>query len=113
MLDVRYSAQFKKDFKLAKKRGLPLQELKEVIETLAREKTLDEKYADHPLKGKYASFRECHIRPDWLLILKNSLLTRFLVSSRGCFHDLNFTLAARTPPVSFADTPLKEEGSLP
>ena len=68
MLDIRYSVQFKKDFKLMKKRGLPLQELKDVIELLAAEKTLDEKFYDHALKGKYNSFRECHIRPDWLLI---------------------------------------------
>ena len=34
MLKPRYPAQFKKDFKLAKKRGLPLQELKEILETL-------------------------------------------------------------------------------
>lgn len=35
MLKVRYSTKFKKDFKLAKKRGLPMQELKTVIEKLA------------------------------------------------------------------------------
>ena len=58
MLKVRYSAQFKKDFKLAKKRGLPLQKLKDVLEMLALEKPLGEKYYDHPLKGKYVSFRE-------------------------------------------------------
>ncbi len=86
MLDVRYSAQFKKDFKLAKKRGLPLQELKEVIETLAREKTLDEKYADHPLKGKYASFRECHIRPDWLLIYRINREELVLTAQRTGSH---------------------------
>ena len=86
MLDVRYSAQFKKDFKLAKKRGLPLQELKEVIETLAREKTLDEKYADYPLKGKYASFRECHIRPDWLLVYRIDRGKLLLVLTRTGKH---------------------------
>ena len=86
MLDVRYSAQFKKDFKLAKKRGLPLQELKEVIETLAREKNLDEKYADHPLKGKYASFRECHIRLDWLLIYRINREELVLTAQRTGNH---------------------------
>ncbi len=70
MLDVRYSSQFKKDFKLAQKRGLPMDELKNVIKQLAAEKPLEAKFYDHQLKGKYASFRECHIRPDWLLIYK-------------------------------------------
>ena len=86
MLDIRYSAQFKKDFKLAKKRGFPLQELKEVIAWLAEEKTLDEKFCDHPLKGKYHSFRECHIRPDWLLIYKISAEELVLTAQRTGTH---------------------------
>ena len=68
MLDVRYSAQFKKDFDRMKKRGFPMHELKSIIETLAQEKPLAQKHCDHALKGKYKSFRECHIRPDWLLV---------------------------------------------
>ena len=86
MLKVRYSAQFKKDFKLAKKRGLPLQELKDVLERLASEKPLDEKYYDHPLKGKYVSFRECHIRPDWLLIYRIDHDELVLVAQRTGTH---------------------------
>ena len=86
MLDVRYSTQFKKDFKLAKKRGLPMQELKDVLENLAAEEPLDEKYCDHPLKGKYASFRECHIRPDWLLIYRISLGELVLIAQRTGTH---------------------------
>ncbi len=86
MLKVRYSTQFKKDFKLAKKRGLPLQELKDLLETLAAEKPLDEKFCDHPLKGKYASFRECHIRPDWLLIYRIDHGELILVAQRTGTH---------------------------
>ena len=63
MLSVRYSAKFKKDFKLAQKRGLPMQELKVVIEKLANGETLEQKNRDHALTGNYAMFRECHIRP--------------------------------------------------
>ncbi len=70
MLNVRYSTKFKKDFKLAKKRGLPMHELKKIIETLASEKTLEPKHRDHALSGNYAMFRECHILPDWLLIYR-------------------------------------------
>ena len=51
MLKVRYSAQFKKDFKLAKKRGLPLQELKDILEMLALEKPLDENITTTHSKG--------------------------------------------------------------
>ena len=70
MLNVRYSTKFKKDFKLAQKRGLPMHELKKIIETLASEKALEPKHRDHALSGNYAMFRECHILPDWLLIYR-------------------------------------------
>jgi mRNA interferase YafQ len=29
---------------------------------------LDDKNKDHPLKGNFKDYRECHIMPDWLLI---------------------------------------------
>ena len=46
--------------------------LEEVIQTILEEKLLAEKYRDHPLSGNYTGFRECHILPDWLLILTAS-----------------------------------------
>lgn len=70
MLDIVPSNQFKKDLKFAKKRGLKIDNLRNVIETLAAEKSLDEKYRDHNLSGEYKGFRECHIEPDWLLIYR-------------------------------------------
>jgi len=71
MLKIRYSTQFKKDFK--KIRTLPLPDLKtifEVISTLEKNSVLDKKYKDHELNGNWAKFRECHIKPDLLLIYK-------------------------------------------
>ena len=44
---------FKKDYKLMKKRGLDLKILKEVVDMLANEQTLPEKYKDHYLSGEY------------------------------------------------------------
>lgn len=70
MLSIVISNQFKKDLKLAKKRGLKINHLKEVIDTLANSKPLNEKYRDHNLSGEYSGFRECHIEPDWLLIYR-------------------------------------------
>lgn len=32
------------------------------------QETLDEKYHDHALSGNFSDFRECHVKPDWLLI---------------------------------------------
>ena len=70
MLSIVISNQFKKDLKLAKKRGLKINHLKEVIDTLANSQPLNEKYRDHNLSGEYSGFRECHIEPDWLLIYR-------------------------------------------
>jgi len=70
MLKVTWTARFKKDYKLAMKRGLSINELDDVIRMLARGDELPEKYRDHLLTGNWKGHRECHIRPDWLLIYK-------------------------------------------
>ncbi len=83
------SSQFKKDVKLAQKRGYDLNKLTAVVDTLAEGFELDERYRDHELAGSYAGFRECHIQPDWLLVYKyvNSELMLFL-SRTGTHSDL-------------------------
>ena len=68
MLKIVQSNRFKKDLKLAKKRNYNLNELKAVIDILAQGKKLPNEYSDHSLSGDYNDFRECHIKPDWLLI---------------------------------------------
>ena len=89
MLEIVPSNQFKKDLKLAKRRGLKIELLREVINTLAMKKKLDDKYRDHCLTGNYKSFRECHIEPDWLLIYRidNNELEVFLFRT-GSHSDL-------------------------
>ena len=67
---IERTSRFKKDFKLAEKRGLNIAELEHVVTLLADGKVLPEKYKDHELRGNYKGHRECHIEPDWLLIYK-------------------------------------------
>lgn len=67
-LGLRKTRQFEKDLKRMAKRGMPLRELETVVDRLLDQTPLPEKYRDHPLVGDYAGFRECHVRPDWLLI---------------------------------------------
>ena len=67
-LEIVPSGQFRKDLKLAQKRGFDLHKLTKVIDALADGESLASKYRDHALTGNYAGFRECHIQPDWLLI---------------------------------------------
>ena len=68
MYELVTTGKFRKDVKRIKKRGLPLSELKKVLEKLVAGEPLEIKYRDHNLSGNYAGFRECHIQPDWLLI---------------------------------------------
>ena len=70
MLDIVPSNQFKKDLRLAKKRGCKMDNLRKVIDILAHEQKLDAKYHDHELTGNYKGFRECHVEPDWLLVYR-------------------------------------------
>ena len=65
---VKFTNQFKKDLNLAKKQKRNLDKLFEVVQILADGGTLDAKYRDHSLKGKYKGTRECHIEADWLLV---------------------------------------------
>lgn len=67
---VKTTTQFKKDFKLVKKRGLKMELLREVITVLAMGETLPEKNKDHALTGNWIGHRECHILPNWLLVYR-------------------------------------------
>lgn len=72
MLKIEFTGQFKKDYRLAVKRGCDIQELTKVITMLANEQPLPEKNRDHVLENSrnYKNMRACHIKPDWLLIYK-------------------------------------------
>ncbi len=65
---IRRTSQFKRDAKRLTKQGKDLDKLKMVLEKVARGERLDAAYRDHILVGQYASMRECHIEPDWLLV---------------------------------------------
>ena len=67
---VRYSSQFKKDVKLAIKRGYKIELLHRIMKALENEEVLEAKYKEHYLVGNYKGYLECHIEPDWLLIYK-------------------------------------------
>ena len=67
---VIWTNQFKKDYKLAMKRGLPIEKLDNVIRLLVNDDPLPDVYKDHELSNNWRGFRECHIQPDWLLIYR-------------------------------------------
>lgn len=71
-MEIRTTSKFRKDLKLAKKKGLNIALLQEVVDVLASGEKLSEKHRDHALTGDWESFRERHMQPDWLLIYKIS-----------------------------------------
>ena len=68
--EIQRTSQFKRDYKLAVKRGCNTELLKQVITLLADGKELPPENRDHSLLGNYSDYRECLIQPDWLLIYK-------------------------------------------
>ena len=69
-MKIKYTSQFKKDFKKVQKQNKDINKLRSIIETLSSSQRLEENFLDHPLSGEWKKYRECHISPDWLLIYK-------------------------------------------
>lgn len=70
MLKIVQTSAFKKHLKQCRKRGLDMAALEEVISMLQRREELPEKYRDHALSGDRIGQRDCHIKPDWILIYR-------------------------------------------
>jgi len=67
---LKYTTAFKRDYKLAKKRGMNIESLKEIVAILGSGEPLPDKNKDHQLNGEWKGHRECHIASDWLLIYR-------------------------------------------
>ena len=92
---LKKTSQFKSTFKLAKKRGLDISLLEDVVNKLMEDKPLEEKYRNHELVGKFKGIWECHIQPDWFLLylkeyddkIKKNVLVLILVNT-GTHSDI-------------------------
>lgn len=73
MRTIERTGQFKRDFKRESKgqHRLTLQsELTAVIVALANDQALDPRHRDHGLTGDWKDHRDCHIKPDLVLIYR-------------------------------------------
>lgn len=70
MLKPGFTNQFKRDYKLAVKRGFDPKKLHTVVQLLCQQEPLPAAYRDHALVSSkhYEGMRECHIQPDWLQV---------------------------------------------
>lgn len=75
MRTIDRASAFKRDYKREAKgqhRDTLDNDLRLVLVALATDQPLDAKYRDHNLTGNWAGYRECHIKPDLLLIYSKS-----------------------------------------
>ena len=73
MRKIEVTTAFKRDFRRASKgpcRAILDIELKQVITLLANDRPLPAKFRDHALAGKWKDYRDCHVRPDLVLIYR-------------------------------------------
>jgi mRNA interferase YafQ len=74
MRKIKHTNQFKRDYKRELKSGhkhsILNKNLKIVIEWLVLDEPLPHRYYDHPLSGNWNDHRDCHIRPDLILIYR-------------------------------------------
>ena len=87
MYSIEFTNKYLSDLKLARKRKLDESELNKVIKHLSSsDKPLPNKYKDHNLTGNYKGYRECHIKPDWLLIYNKEKQLKILKLYRTGTH---------------------------
>lgn len=82
-----HTKQFNRDVKSIQKSGSKdIEKLKEVIRILIEGEKIDPSYRDHPLKGNFKDRRECHIKPDWLLVYKIVKDEKIIIFERTGSH---------------------------
>ena len=86
MLELRFTAKFKKDYKRIKRQGKDLSKLESTLEALVHGEALPASMRDHLLGGTCRGHRECHIEPDWLLIYLLDEEGLVLVATRTGSH---------------------------
>ena len=73
MYSIYRTSRYRKDLKTIANNKKLVDEIGVVVALLSENDTpLPEKYKDHQLKGRFVEFRECHVRPNWLLVYKKT-----------------------------------------
>lgn len=90
MYELAFTKSFKKSIKKvlqSKDREIVKERLVVIVETIRQRKALSRKYKDHSVHGAYVGYRECHIKPDVLLLYEideqRSLVTLVSIGSHS------------------------------
>lgn len=71
MREIKYTSQFQKDYRKLKRQNnfrLINSIFLKVVASLQMDLPLENKYKDHYLRGNFQGLKECHLKPDLLLI---------------------------------------------
>jgi len=93
MRTIRRSGRFKRDYKRerAGQRGRTLDaQLSEIIRLLAADIPLPHRNFDHPLSGEWRDHRDCHVRPDLILIYRKPDANHLDLVRLGSHSELGF-----------------------
>jgi mRNA interferase YafQ len=93
MRTIKHTTKFKRDYKRILK-GIHRAEiddlLKTVVAALASDQPLPQKHQDHPLSGRWASHRDCHVKPDLVLIYRKPDAQTLELVRLGSHSELSF-----------------------
>jgi mRNA interferase YafQ len=91
MRAIDRASAFKRDYKREAKgqyRATLDGDLKPLLVDLVTDQPLDAKYHDHDLSGNWAGYRECHVKPDLLLIYRKSGADTLRLARLGSHSEL-------------------------
>ena len=91
MRTIKRSSAFKRDYKRETRgrNGATLDNVMVgVLTALTNDQPLDLRYSDHDLSGEWAGYRECHLKPDLLLIYRKVDVTILRLARLGSHSEL-------------------------
>lgn len=92
MRTIERTTAFKRDFKRVAKgphRNVLGTDLRKIIEALATDRPLEPRYRDHTLTGDWKDYRDCHVRPDLVLIYRLIGEGRLILARIGSHSELD------------------------
>jgi mRNA interferase YafQ len=90
MLGIQQVSEFRRDVKRLIRSGKDVSKLETIVTLLVEEKVLPDHYKNHPLKGAYKGYFDCHIEPDWVMIYKIDRINSCLILVRTGSHSQIF-----------------------
>jgi mRNA interferase YafQ len=93
MREIRQTSAFKRDLKRESKgqyRAFLANHFVNIVRALANDESLAESFHDHALMGSWKDYRDCHLRPDLVLIYKKPDSATLQLIRLGSHSELSF-----------------------